>query len=302
MERNLRLDCLKIILSILVITVHIQPLFEENSLLGWLISNGIARIAVPCFFVISGYFIQPKIEDYKNLRRYILHLLSVYIIWSIIYLPIYYSSIEPRSLITFAFMGFYHLWFLPALIVAIIVLALITKFIKKDIFILFSGIVLFITGYIMEISGLPYRSFCNGLFFGYPFVAIGYLLYKRNILSRIKYSVLYSTLTISLLTLLLESYLGYKEYIYHNLFLSLFILSPGLVIWGLKGIKRGILNDYIYKLPAGIYYVHILVLTLIIPLSETDNIINLPFIAIVSILLSIFITFINKQLKIIYRF
>ena len=49
MERNIRLDYFRIILSLLVITIHAQFLFSENSLIGWLISNGIARIAVPCF-------------------------------------------------------------------------------------------------------------------------------------------------------------------------------------------------------------------------------------------------------------
>lgn len=297
-ERSLKLDYFRAFLSILVITPHIQPLFEENSLSGWLISNGIARIAVPCFFLISGYFIHFRLDNKEELKKYLLHLLIVYITWSIIYLPIYYSTIEPRSLITFAFMGYYHLWFLPALILGIIVLAILRRLIKSDTILLISGISLFLLGYLMENNDFHYRSFCNGLFFGYPFVLLGYLIQKNNLEIKFKNTILIPLLLISLTTLLLESYLGYKENFYHNIFLSLYVLSPLLFISILKGAKRKKSNSYIGKLGAGIYYIHVLVLTLIIPLSESYNIYKYPTIAIISILLSIFIIFLNKRIKI----
>lgn len=298
MERNLKLDYFKIILSLLVITVHSQPLFDEGSLTGWLISNGIARIAVPCFFIISGYYIHRKLEDIKHLKRYLLHLLVVYITWSLIYFPVYYSSIEPRSLITFALMGYYHLWFLPALILAIILLALGRKFLKEDKLILYSGIILFLIGYLMENSNFPYRTFCNGLFFGYPLVSLGYFIYRKNITFKIKNQLLYPILVISTLFLLLESFLGYKEEVYHNLFISFYFISPALVIWALNSNIKSKANTYVSQLAAGIYYIHIFVLTLIIPLTETFNINKLPYIAFISILLAIFITFVNKRIKI----
>lgn len=298
MERNLKLDYFKIILSLLVITVHSQPLFSEGSLAGWLISNGIARVAVPCFFIISGYYIHSKLEDIKLLKKYLLHLFVVYITWSLIYFPVYYSTIESRSLITFALMGYYHLWFLPALIVAILLLAVSKRFIKKDNLILYSGIILFLIGYIMENSGLPYRTFCNGLFFGYPLVSLGYFIYRKDIQLKIKNYILYPILIISTLTLLLESFLGYKENVYHNLFISFYFISPALVLWALKSNKKSNTNAYVSQLAAVIYYIHIFVLTLIIPLTETFNINKLPFIAFISILLAIFITFINKRIKI----
>lgn len=86
-ERNPALDYFKILLSILVITIHIYPLFDKLSFSSWAISGGIARIAVPCFFVFSGYFIASKIDDPKATFKYLKHLLIIYVVWALIYFP-----------------------------------------------------------------------------------------------------------------------------------------------------------------------------------------------------------------------
>ncbi len=298
MERNLRLDYFRIILSLLVITVHTQSLFSNDSLTGWLISNGIARIAVPCFFVISGYYLHSKIDNNKAIKKYLLHIFIVYVVWLIIYLPTYYNTVEAHSLVTFAIMGYYHLWFLPALLLGILMLLALKKFIKNNNLLLLSGIILFITGYILENCGLPYRAFCNGIFFGFPFIVLGYYIQKKGYVN-IRPLYLYMILFISLITLLIESYQGYKTNIYHNLFLSLYILCPVLIICIQKGVNHSVEKYDISKLAAGIYFVHILVAGQIIPIAETNNIYRLPFIMIVSVLLAIFIVLINKRIKIL---
>ncbi len=299
MERNLRLDYFRIILSILVITIHAQPLFSERSLTGWLISNGIARIAVPCFFIMSGYFIHSKLNNKKDLKRYLLRILVIYILWSLIYLLTYYHTIETRSLITFAFMGYYRLWFLPALFIGILLLVGIRKVVKEDKMILVSGIILFFIGTIMEsYFKLPYRTYCNGIFFGYPFVALGYVIQKRNWKDNYNTILLYSLLVISFVLLIIQSYIGYIQEIYYNMSIALYIFCPMLFTLILRGSKELPSKGYIHKVASNIYYIHIFVLTMIIPLSDTDNIYKLPLITIISVLLSIFIVIINKRIKI----
>lgn len=298
MERNIRLDYFRIILSLLVITVHTQFLFSSDSLTGWLISNGIGRVAAPCFFLISGYYLHFRLDDNKAIKRYLLHIFIVYIVWSFIYLPTYYNTIEAHSLITFAIMGYYHLWYLPALLLGILMLLALKKFIKNNNLLLLSGIILYITGYILENCGLPYRVFCNGIFFGFPFIVLGYYIQNKGYVN-VKSLHLYIILFISLITLLLESYQGYKTNIYHNLFLSLYILCPLLIICIQKRAKYNIEKYDISKLAAGIYFVHILVAGQIIPIAETNNIYRLPFIMIVSVLLAIFIVLIDKRIKIL---
>lgn len=298
MERNIKIDYFRIVLSLLVITVHAQPLFREDSLTGWFISNGIARIAVPCFFIISGYFLHQRINDKNAIKKYLSHILIVYTVWSAIYIPVYYQVIEYRSLITFALMGYYHLWFLPALIIGIILFTLFKKFITNSNILLLIGIIFYLIGYMMEIHKLPYRLFCNGVFSGYPFIILGYYLKERNISDKIKRMYIYPIILLSLITLLIESYWGFKNGIHHNIFISLYVICPSLFLWILQRSKHIETTNFIAKLASGIYYIHILVLSLIIPLSESYNIYKLPLIVTVSIVLSIFIIIINKRIRI----
>lgn len=297
-ERIVRLDYFRIILSLLVITLHVQPLLGEDSLAGWLVSNGVARIAVPCFFIISGYFIHQKLEDKKALKRYLLHILIVYMVWSAIYFPIYFQAVAPRSLITFAFMGYYHLWFLPALILGVLILFFLGKFISNKEIILLSSFVLYLIGYIMETKGMYYRWFCNGVFFGYPFIVIGYYIRGRNIVDTAKPIYVYILLAIGLAGLFIQSYLDYEEEIYRNMLASLIFLCPSLFMLIARNAKPLPDKGYYAKTASGIYYIHILVLTVIVPLAQTYNIYKYPVIAIISIVLSIFIIFVNKRIKI----
>ena len=299
MERNLRIDYFRLILCLLVIPIHTQPLFAEDSLVGWLISNGISRIAVPCFFIISGYFAYTKFDNIKSERKHLLHLFVVYIVWSLIYLPTYYGDVEPHSFITFVLFGYYHLWFLPALIVGLLLLFVVRKYIRNTTIILLSGIVLYIAGCIMENLSLPYRSFCNGIFFGYPFIVLGYYIQQKNIHNILKYKYLYPAVFISVMLLFVESYNGYITDFYHNIFLSLYILCPLLLICVLKGAKYKESKNHIAKISAGVYYIHILIITQIITLADSYNITGIPLIIAISILFAIFIVVINKWIKVI---
>ena len=57
--RNNNIDILKIVMAFLVVALHIFPVFGidgPEGLISYEIANGITRIAVPTFFIISGYF------------------------------------------------------------------------------------------------------------------------------------------------------------------------------------------------------------------------------------------------------
>ncbi len=301
MERNIWLDYFKIILSILVVTIHMQPLFGNYDFGGWAISNGVARIAVPSFYIINGYFIASKIGDNAAIKRYLLHIFIIYITWSIIYIPTYIGDIELRSLVTFFFFGYYHLWFLPGLILGIVILAIVCKYIKRENTVLGISFFPFVAGYILEYSQLlPYRIFyCNGIFFSFPFLAIGYYIRKKNMVQEVKKDVyIHSLIVISLLSLLIESYCSMQRDVVQNFYLSLYILCPAIILCILKRPKKIGQKYGISNISAGIYYIHILVITEIIPLNDSYNIYRLPLVVILSVLLSIFIIRINKRIKI----
>lgn len=117
----------KFISSLLVVAIHTVTRQQD---LGYFIVVS-SRIAVPFFFICSGYFLHNKLyENNKDQRRkdiykYIKNIFSIYFLWSIIYLifnyDIYFGHINIIKEIIlfircFLFMAIRdHLWYLSAL-------------------------------------------------------------------------------------------------------------------------------------------------------------------------------------------
>lgn len=138
------IDVTKFICSILVVAIHVSPLgFGDNmGLANYVIQQYIARIAVPFFFIASGFFLYKK-SAYENFdinitKNYALKLLRLYIIWSIIYLPLYIKKFllsekdvfhgTLRYLRDFIFTGSWTpLWYLSATFFVIILISFLLK-------------------------------------------------------------------------------------------------------------------------------------------------------------------------------
>ena len=141
------IDLLKFICAILVIIIHIKPFGNVVSksisdCLNFGLQNYLARIAVPFFFVSSGFFLYKKssIKDFDITYsiQYIKKLFRLYFTWTIIYLPLIIrdllkdeQGINHAILIFFRnsiFTGsFVHLWFIPALIFAVVLVSFLLK-------------------------------------------------------------------------------------------------------------------------------------------------------------------------------
>jgi surface polysaccharide O-acyltransferase-like enzyme len=128
MERNITLDYFKLFLSVLVIIIHTPLIFSGNGkeLSEWLIHDGITRIAVPCFFIINGYFIGEQILDGKFVKKYATRLLFIYIVWTTIYCVNFYDE-SIRRLFVFCLTGYLHLWYVVALIAGTVILYFFKK-------------------------------------------------------------------------------------------------------------------------------------------------------------------------------
>jgi len=90
---NAAIDIMKFICAILIVSIHTSPLLEINRLWSLGITIYIARIAVPFFFVTSGYFFAKKIMTTNGSSRvfpdYLLKLFKLYVGWSLVYFPLY---------------------------------------------------------------------------------------------------------------------------------------------------------------------------------------------------------------------
>lgn len=275
------IDVTKFVMAILVMTIHINTglSYEYNDI----ISNGLARIAVPFFFISSGFFFFSKKENFtfENLFKTIKRILLLFVGWTLIYgIYIFLTSFihkqEPLFLgVAFLkrhiFLNPYaHLWFLPALMIGISLGWLFLKMnLKKTAIIL--GCILFCIGtlgdsyYYFAIKNEILKSFFNmyfqhfttfrnGIFFGFVFT-IFYNIFHQESKS---YLAILSVLS---LLLMLSEYFLVKEYKYaldYNMYFSLLIFTPAFFNL-VKKIKINISSKtslFFREYSLGIYFMH----------------------------------------------
>lgn len=88
-------DLVKWLMAICVIAIHTHPLERINNSIILSIYNFIVDLAVPFFFIVSGFLLFSKMEERYNslinrakIRKYLFRMLKLYIVWNIIYFPI----------------------------------------------------------------------------------------------------------------------------------------------------------------------------------------------------------------------
>ncbi|MCL9807249.1 acyltransferase [Flavobacterium amniphilum] len=125
--RNNNIDILKIIMAFLVVALHMFPVTKLKGLEGLIsyeIASGITRIAVPTFFLISGYFLRNKLNDTVYLWKYAKRILLLYVVWQILYLPDLLHAyrlgwFKQTGMILKLVYGYWHLWYLLATVLAV---------------------------------------------------------------------------------------------------------------------------------------------------------------------------------------
>jgi surface polysaccharide O-acyltransferase-like enzyme len=193
-ERLVAIDVIRVVAVLLVVTLHAEPFRDLSYQINFVVTNGVARLAVPLFLITSGYFIASTMSS-GRMKPWVLRVLKLYVLWMMVYAPFWVPGLLDREneavfLARTLVIGYYHLWFLIALALAGLVLfCLIT--LEKDRWLpglvvatLGAGIVLQVFHFhapdspgVAAIGGLHLnRSF---LTFAFPYVAIGYLIATR---------------------------------------------------------------------------------------------------------------------------
>ena len=206
-NRNVYFDYLKIICTFLVVYIHAG--------LDTGIISSISMVAVPVFFIISGYLYQAVTVRKGKLKKQIiriskLFLLSFifYIAWSGVALPLLKGEAVALSkqlsvvavtklvLVNAPTYG-YHLWYLAALVYVLVIDTAIDKAdsenLRKfaDMCSLFLLVASTIVPMICAAFNLPYRIEIvrNFLFEGYPMFHIGRIIAKRITESEVSVTV-----------------------------------------------------------------------------------------------------------------
>lgn len=298
-ERNITLDYYKIFLSILVITIHykIMPNSPLEVFYNEILRDGIAKIAVPTFFIINGYFL--KINDYNRVKKYIVRITILYITWSLFYLPNFDIGYIRLFLVNIIF-GYYHLWYLLGLIGAVVLLFILKKYIHNNNLLLLIGLSLFIIGYIIQLNAgvttfSEYKS-RNFLFVGLPFLILGNII--RNADITLKNKTGYLLLAASVFLFVVEIYLS--KLFMGNLwdtYLSLFIICPIALLFCINHSKYSSQKSDINHLSSAVYFIHVFVIK-IASMLYVPSLYVFPFIVLFSVLLSFLIIYVNKFLRI----
>lgn len=216
-------DLMKFIGSLLVVAVHLSPLEDVNSWANYILVECIARVAVPFYFVSSGYFLFRKVcldpIETSSVYTYLKRILRLYGIWTIVYLPIVVKDLLQNGgglddiLVLFRIIfvwGYHHLWYLHATIVAILIVLFCLKRKISLQKILLMGSILYVLGLLAQswfglIEPLRNVSFIwksfkigewfirttkNGFFFGVLMIGIGIWFSKKKITIRFRTAVI----------------------------------------------------------------------------------------------------------------
>ncbi|MBU5625538.1 serine racemase VanT catalytic subunit [Oscillibacter sp. MSJ-2] len=116
------LDLFRVAAAVLVVAIHTSPLTSYTQAGDFFLTRILGRVAVPFFFMVSGYFLAQK--GWVSTRSFLKKTLALYGGAVLLYLPLnwYQGGFSPwewvRRLLVEGTL--YHLWYFPALVVGVL--------------------------------------------------------------------------------------------------------------------------------------------------------------------------------------
>lgn len=212
----------RVLAMLAIILLHSQVILTyalvDDIPWGGDIVNQLCRFAVPLFFLISGYLIQPKLDTSPThtFFHYSKPLLKIWLVWSVICLVMpfnlhvvategylaermgYWNWLMQAPLNTLMEGGLVHLWYIPSLLCA---LALMTLCIHKHktSLILPMALLLYVYGVLagsyQELTQLWTPFFTrNGPFFSLLMVSLGYWVRKNRLVLSLNNAIVLSAI------------------------------------------------------------------------------------------------------------
>ena len=297
------IDYFRFAAAFMVIAIHTAPFASWNKTADYLITYCLARVAVPFFFMTTGFFVlAPYLKSgfckKDTVRRFLLKNTTLYLAVSALYLPvIIYSGKLPHSVTDFLkklfFDGtFYHLWYFPAVFMGCLLLIFLCpiSFLAAAAFSMAAYVIgLFGDSYYGLVKGVPVLSESydilfqisshtrNGIFFAPVFILLGACIAVYRI--RVPKRTCIAGLAASLLLLLAEGYFTYSSGLQKHNSMYLFLLPSLFFLFQLLlkvsgqapgWIRNGSMLLYIIH-PAVIVLWHKAVKAVKIPVSLADN-------------------------------
>lgn len=125
------IEYFRVAAAFLVVAIHCSPLLTYSETADFIFTRVIARVAVPFFFMVTGYFVIGKPE---KTRKFLKKTGIIYLASILLYLPLNlyagnFKGLTPGAALTqLLFEGtFYHLWYLPAALLGVLAASLLAR-------------------------------------------------------------------------------------------------------------------------------------------------------------------------------
>lgn len=268
-EKNIySLNTLKLLLSFMVVFIHTRFFLDTSALLDTFTSNGFFRISVPIFFIINGYFLPSSIKSFKEwLMKSLTMYIALTVLYSFFWLDFTSVMSALKSTLHAFFVGFSHLWYLQAMIIAGVIIFLF----KNKNLLLFLSVILFFLGVLFQIYNsyqhmvhmdipLRYSLYRNAFTIGLPFMLIGNLIRLGRL--NVPIRLIFPLAVISAATLCIEIYINYFEFVSNvdlnkpwsfDIYFSLILLCPAIFLIFLNFNNGVCINR---DIPNYIYFFH----------------------------------------------
>lgn len=141
------IDVAKLLCAYLVISIHVSVFgngYNRFAIYGNFFIHLISRLAVPFFFVCSGFFLFRKMDEhsinFSAIKNYLRRIAMMYVFWSIAYLPLncikyglFRDELTVISVLKYIYQclfvfSYTHLWYLLGLAYAILAVAMMLRF------------------------------------------------------------------------------------------------------------------------------------------------------------------------------
>lgn len=255
--------------AFLVVAIHCSPLTTYSETADFILTRAVARVAVPFFFMVTGFFVLGRPE---KLRRFLKRTALLYLACILLYLPLNLysgalSGLTPvGALRELLFEGtFYHLWYFPAVLLGAAIASLLMRT-RAGLAIAAALYVLGLLGdsYWGLISGVPWLSDVyevifglagytrNGLFFAPLFLLLGARLRGRETSGKGEAAGLGAALALVLCEALLLRHLGWQR---HD---SMYVFLPAVMyfLFSLLLAPRGEAPGWLSPFSMLVYVLH----------------------------------------------
>ena len=303
------IDWLRLAAAILVIAIHTSPLADFSETGNFILTRVLARIAVPFFFITSGYFLLSRYHDSdRKLRHFLKKTGWIYGASILLYLPLNFrngyfsqSQLLPELLKDLIFDGtMYHLWYLPASMLGMLIA---WKLVEKLDFSkgLVMALLLYLVGlfgdsYYVVVEKLPLlKAFYdrlfelfdytrNGLFFAPVFLMLGgFIADERRKLSSVEAGVGF---LISLGLLLAEALILHRHGFQRHDSMYVFLLPAMYFLFHLVLLWKGRRIPLLRPASLVVYLIHPLVIAAVWRFSSQNSLFHFGLVCLLSLLFS----------------